>query len=60
MSSMHIQGDLEDRMIALGSKSTPPKYQTRAERVMFVNEATRERLEREESKKATLIGEEIK
>lgn len=37
MSSMHIQGDLEDRMIALG-------YKKCVQRVRFVNEATRERL----------------
>lgn len=43
MSSMHVQGDLEDRMIALG-------YKKRAARVMFVNEAARVRLEREEAK----------
>lgn len=44
MSSIHIQGDLEDRMIALG-------YEKRAERVKFVNDAARERLEREEAKR---------
>lgn len=40
MSSMHILDILEDRMIAQG-------YLKRADRIMFVNEAVRERLERE-------------
>ena len=38
---MHITEDLDDRMIALG-------YTKRTQRIMFVKEAVRERLEREE------------
>ena len=44
MSTMHIPDDLEDRMIALG-------YLKRTQRLLFVNEAIKERLEREEKSK---------
>ena len=41
MPVMHIQEGLDDRIIALG-------YTKRAQRLLFVNEAVKERLEREE------------
>ena len=44
MPTMHIQEELDDRMIALG-------YKKRAQRLLFVNEAVKEQLERGEKKK---------
>jgi predicted transcriptional regulator len=42
MSTMHIHDDLEDRVYALG-------YKMRRQRIRFVNDAVREKVEREEA-----------
>lgn len=44
MPTMHIQEELDERMITLG-------YKKRTQRITFVKEAVKERLEREEGKK---------
>lgn len=44
MSTMHIHEDSEERMIALG-------YTKRVQRIIFVDEAIKKQLEREEKKR---------
>lgn len=44
MPTMHIQEELDERMIALG-------YKKRTQRILFVNKAVQKQLEREEGSK---------
>jgi len=53
MPVMHIAEDLNDRMFALG-------YTKRVQRIVFVKEAIRERLEREESEAGAMNPRKIR